>query len=813
MKILSGAVLALLLAATPVASQPAPAPELGGDELGEWVRVWAREQHAATRQIETELKQEEVGARQMRDYLRRIRADAAAQRTVLALGDLRPNDFARAVRNWNAWKRVAQEHLSQAKAVGQAAADRKQEQEERWELLGEEEAADLGPATASALRQARSAHDQAMKLLDRLAHLAEMEAQDAKAGITVCKDVVAVLERTFARLSARFFVQRVDFLDGSAALAGLRKDWEAILDPLAEWQAVESRDRLLAGLRENAPALATGLILVALAFWRVRRVARRMESAAGEISDRLPGVLRRSAAALLLALSRTAGLAVVAGITVLLDLVLGTSRPGGVEALSEILRALFAWRLLIAFLRVTLGPEAAAFRLLPANAPAAALARLRLERLALWLFVGLVSSTIVAYVGFASWPLMLLMLGLQVLALRSVARSLRDDRLATLGLPPGWCSAARQWRAVVQVLTVVALAMAGLGYVNLGWYTAWGFFKLNIVLLGVLLLWRLGAEGVEESLAEAEFAARRTLRRLWAAGLFVLVIAGLPRVLGVGATVWHWLGEALAYSLPVGERTLTVGSILTAVLCVLSAWVLGRLINAVLTRRIFPHSVVDAGVRAAITTTVDYVLVTVGVLLGIRALGFDLTSLAIVAGALSVGIGFGMQTLVSNFVSGLIILYERPFRPGDILEHEGLMGSVKKIRTRSTIMQTFDEAELIVPNSDLLAKRITNWTLSNYRTRSHIPVGVAYGSDVELVRDTLLEVAAAHPRLVDEPKVFFTGFGESALEFKLLIWCDIRERLQVVSDVHFAIDRAFRERGIEIPFPQRDIHVRTVSSG
>jgi small-conductance mechanosensitive channel len=158
-----------------------------------------------------------------------------------------------------------------------------------------------------------------------------------------------------------------------------------------------------------------------------------------------------------------------------------------------------------------------------------------------------------------------------------------------------------------------------------------------------------------------------------------------------------------------------------------------------------------------------------------------------------------MQTLVSNFVSGLIILYERPFRRGDIVEHEGVTGSVTKIRTRSTLMQTFDEAELVVPNAELLAKRITNWTLTNYRTRVVIPVAVAYGSDVELVRESLLEVTANEPRLMDTPRVFFAAFGDSAMNFQLVIRVDIREKMEVVSDLHFAIDKMFREKGIKIP--------------
>jgi potassium efflux system protein len=169
---------------------------------------------------------------------------------------------------------------------------------------------------------------------------------------------------------------------------------------------------------------------------------------------------------------------------------------------------------------------------------------------------------------------------------------------------------------------------------------------------------------------------------------------------------------------------------------------------------------------------------------------------------------------VNNFISGLILLFERPIKTGDWIMVGNTEGYVKRIRIRSTEIQTFDRADVIVPNSELIAGQVTNWMLHDSRGRARIPVGVAYGSDTQKVKTILEKVAEEHPRVVNDgstpkPRVLFRGFGESSLDFELRCFIqDIDERLQVVSDLNFAIDAAFRENGIEIPFPQRDVHVR-----
>jgi small-conductance mechanosensitive channel len=181
--------------------------------------------------------------------------------------------------------------------------------------------------------------------------------------------------------------------------------------------------------------------------------------------------------------------------------------------------------------------------------------------------------------------------------------------------------------------------------------------------------------------------------------------------------------------------------------------------------------------------------------------------------ALGIGIGFGLQSIVNNLVSGLILLFERPVRVGDFIEVSGKWAEIKKIGLRATTVQTFDQADVIIPNADLVSTQVVNWTLSNRRVRLIIPVGVAYGSDVSLVMETLLASAREISKIAETPppQVLFLNFGESSLDFELRVWVlDADNRLIVSSELHQEIDRRFRQAKIEISFPQRDLHLRSV---
>lgn len=219
----------------------------------------------------------------------------------------------------------------------------------------------------------------------------------------------------------------------------------------------------------------------------------------------------------------------------------------------------------------------------------------------------------------------------------------------------------------------------------------------------------------------------------------------------------------------------------------------------------------DAGFQFTIMRLTNYLIIGIGIATSLEFIGIDLTSLAIVLSFLSVGIGFGMQNIASNFIAGLIVLFERPIKLGDWVTIGNTNGEVKEINLRSTIVNTGDNVSIIVPNAQFLSQEVVNWSYGDAKIQLHVLIGVAYGSDIEQMTRILLEVARQHPGVLDEPKprVWMTGFGDSSLNFELLVWlADPRERRQRISDLNFAIEAAFRSAGIQIPFPQRDVHIK-----
>lgn len=221
----------------------------------------------------------------------------------------------------------------------------------------------------------------------------------------------------------------------------------------------------------------------------------------------------------------------------------------------------------------------------------------------------------------------------------------------------------------------------------------------------------------------------------------------------------------------------------------------------------------DLGVRAAIATMVRYVAVIVGSFMIIQSAGIDLSALMVVAGGLGVGLGFGLQNVIANFTSGLIILFERPIKVGDRIDVGGVTGDVTNISLRATTVRTNDNISILIPNAEFTDSKVTNWTYSDRDIRIKVPVGVAYASDAEKVRQVLLDVARGHQGVLAEPgpDVLFQEYGDSSLNFVLMVWTRdyITRPAMLRSTLNFAIQKAFRENNIEIPFPQRDLHIRS----
>jgi potassium efflux system protein len=308
---------------------------------------------------------------------------------------------------------------------------------------------------------------------------------------------------------------------------------------------------------------------------------------------------------------------------------------------------------------------------------------------------------------------------------------------------------------------------------------------------------------------------------IWIRVLTTIIVWGAFAYLFID--VWDYSGSiiervksGIVDGFDIGDTRIVPGRILWALLAFAGVIIFSSWFRSQLENHWLKMTSMAQGARDALVTITGYVLFLVALLSGLSVAGFDFSNIAIIAGALSVGIGFGLQNIVNNFVSGLVLLFERPIRKGDWIVVGETEGYVKDIQIRATRIQTFDRSDVIVPNSELISGQVTNWVLSSKSGRAIIPVGVAYGSDTEKVRDILMEIAENNDDIdisgyMPKPRVLFREFGDSSLNFEMRVFLkNVDNRLVVISDVNFAIDKAFREAAIEIPFPQRDLHIKNM---
>lgn len=261
----------------------------------------------------------------------------------------------------------------------------------------------------------------------------------------------------------------------------------------------------------------------------------------------------------------------------------------------------------------------------------------------------------------------------------------------------------------------------------------------------------------------------------------------------------------------IGGTDVTIASIVAALLVVVVTVIISGILQRVLSRA-YQRRGIEQGVQYAMNRLLHYTVLAIGLFVALDNLGFSITALAGLGAILAVGIGFGLQNIAQNFVSGIILLIERPVKQGDFVEVGETRGTVRSIYSRATVITTIDNVDILVPNGQFITEPVVNQTYADRFVRVRVNVGVAYGSNTEQVRRTLMGVAAEQLEVVrpEETTVLFQDFGESSLDFVLIFWIsEARDQNRVASDVRFAIDAAFRREGIEIPFPQRDLHLKS----
>ncbi len=293
--------------------------------------------------------------------------------------------------------------------------------------------------------------------------------------------------------------------------------------------------------------------------------------------------------------------------------------------------------------------------------------------------------------------------------------------------------------------------------------------------------------------------------------LGLLWLAGILRFAEFYNSVTTRIGNFLTDSFSLGSLTFSMGNLLLFIFIIYATYNIAKFVKVILEREILARRNLKRGLAASVSLSIRIIIVIFGTVLALSFSGLDLGKIGIIAGALSVGIGFGLQNVVNNFISGLILIYEKPVQEGDTVQVDTLMGRVSNIGIRSSTLSTYDGAEVVVPNSNLISNQLINWTLSDNKKRVEVKVGTAYGSNPNQIIELLLKAALSHEKVITDPAPvpLFVGFGANSLDFRLLFWVHFEDGLKTQSDVAIKIYDLLKENKIEIPFPQLDLHIKS----
>ena len=625
----------------------------------------------------------------------------------------------------------------------------------------------------------------------------------------------------------------------------------SVLEPMLWAEAAQAAPRLGTGIglllddwfrrlweRGLDAIIATGSALAAIVatlLFARRRIARLVDRNENN-ADPAP-LQRAAAAAAIIAVNAIGPLLGLWSITKALD-TFDLNPPRVAQFLDGIVVGVAAASTLYGISLAILAPTKAQWRLAAVSDGAAQ----RLMRLLLtlgvvygfgiwWLRLMDVLAASVSIVILSSGFLALVQSILLVSVLKTAAKAMLEDA----GPQADHAAEGRStlWRWIVPLgwlAVVAAMVAAATGYVALATFVMRQTIRTGAMLGALYVVLIMLDEAILQAFDEKGRLSGLMTRSLGFAGETVaqigVVLSGLAKLLLIAAAVLFVLApigvdsrdvlsdaKLAFFGVKIGGLTISLSNILSGFAFLVVGIAVTKGVQGWLDQRFLPRTRLDVGLKNSIRTSFGYVGYVVAVALGFSVVGLDLQNLAIVAGALSVGVGFGLQSIVNNFVSGLILLAERPIKAGDLVEIGSEKGFVRKINVRSTEIETFDRASLIVPNSTLISGNVKNWMHRDLTGRCVVNVGVAYEADPAEVRKILLACAEENPKVLKQPppNAFFIDFGESALSFRLMCTVgNVTDAFSVESELRFAIMAQLREKGIEVPYAQRDINIRQI---